>query len=57
MSMFNDLLHSFKEVCDEKDEEIKRLKAELDFRTRERVTIIKRFEEGNYDLLKEYFGI
>ena len=57
MSMFNDLLHSFKEVCDEKDEEIKRLKAELDFRTRERVTIIQRFEEGNYDLLKEYFGI
>lgn len=57
MSMFNELLHSFKEICDEKDEEIQRLKAEIDFRTRERAIIIKRFEEGEYELLANYFNI
>lgn len=57
MSMFNDLLHSFKEVCDRKDEEIKMLKNEIDFLRRERSIIIKRFEEGEYKLLADYFNI
>ena len=57
MSMFNDLLHSFKETCDEKDEEIKMLKNEIDFLRRERAVIIRRFEEGEYELLANYFNI
>lgn len=57
MSLFNELLHSFKEACDKKDDEIKGLKNEIDFLKRERTVIIKRFEEGQYELLYNYFNI
>lgn len=57
MSLFNELLHTIKQVCDAKEREIEDLKNEIAFLKRERAVIIKRYEEGNFEALDSYFGI
>lgn len=57
MSLFNELLHTIKKVCDAKEREIEDLKNEIAFLKRERAIIIKRYEEGNFETLDSYFGI
>ena len=56
MSTFNDLLHSLKEFCDEKDEEIKRLNNRIGGLENQYKSIRSAFLKGHYEQLKWYFG-
>ena len=56
MSTFNELLHAFKEACDEKDKEIERLNNKIAFFERQYTTIRNGFLKGRYEELKCYFG-
>ena len=56
MSTFNDLLHSVKEFCDDKDMEIKHLNDRIEGLENQFKAIRKAFLRGNYEQLKWYFG-
>jgi len=55
MSTFNEFIRAFKEVCEEKDNEINRLQRQIDGYVNEREAIRKAFLEENYEGLKLYF--
>lgn len=55
MSTFNELLHALKEICDEKDKSIDFLKSHIGGLNKERELIRKRFLEGDYETLRNYF--
>jgi hypothetical protein len=56
MSTFNELLHAFKEACDEKDREIERLNDRIAGLENQYKTIRNGFLKGHYEQLKWYFG-
>lgn len=57
MSTFNELLHILKEVCDEKDERIKFLEGRIEGLNIQYESIRKRFLDGDYETLRNYFMI
>lgn len=57
MSTFNELLHTLKEVCDEKDKRIEFLEGRVEGLNVQYELIRKRFLNGEYETLKNYFTI
>ena len=57
MSTFNELLHALKEVCDEKDKRIEFLEGRIEGLNKQYSLIRKRFLDGDYETLKNYFTI
>ena len=57
MSTFNELLHTLKEVCDEKDKRIKFLEGRIEGLNKQYELIRKRFLNGEYEVLKNYFTV
>lgn len=55
MSTFNDILHTIKDFCDEKDKRIKFLEGRIEGLNKQYELIRKRFLEGDYETLKNYF--
>ena len=55
MSTFRELLEVIKEFCDEKDKRIEFLEGRIEGLTKEYSLIRKRFLEGDYETLKNYF--
>ena len=55
MSTFNDLLHTIKEVCDEKDNRIKFLEGRTDGLNKQYGLIREKFLNGDYETLRNYF--
>ena len=55
MSTFNDLLHSIKDVCDEKDKKIKFLEGRIEGLNKQYSLIREKFLNGDYETLKNYF--
>ena len=57
MSTFNELLHTLKEICDEKDKRIEFLEGRIEGLNRQYELIRKRFLDGDYEVLKNYFTL
>ena len=57
MSTFNELLHTLKEVCDEKDKRIELLEGRIEGLNKQYSLIKKRFLDGDCETLKNYFMI
>ena len=55
MSTFNELLHTIKEVCDEKDNKIKFLEGRIDGLNKQYDLIREKFLNGDYETLRNYF--
>lgn len=55
MSTFNELLHTIKEVCDEKDNRIKFLEGRIDGLNKQYGLIREKFLNGDYETLRNYF--
>lgn len=55
MSTFNELLHIIKEVCDEKDKRIEFLEGRIEGLIKQYDVIKKKFLDGDYETLKNYF--
>lgn len=55
MSTFNDLLHSLKEFCDEKDGRIKFLEGQIEGLNKQYSLIREKFLNGEYETLRNYF--
>ena len=55
MSTFNDLLHTIKEVCDEKDKRIEFLEGRIDGLNKQYDLIREKFLNGDYETLRNYF--
>jgi chaperonin cofactor prefoldin len=55
MSTFNELLHTLKEVCDEKDKRIEFLEGRIEGLNKQYSLIRKRFLDGDYETLRNYF--
>lgn len=51
------LVETIKEYEQEKNDEIRDLECQIKFLQKERSLIIQRLEEGNVELVKEYFNI
>lgn len=56
MSTFNDLLHTLKEICDEKDKRIEFLEGRIEGLTKERSILKQQFLDGEFDLLMNYYN-
>ena len=57
MSTFNELLHTIKEVCDEKDKRIEFLEGRIDGLNKQYGLIREKFLNGDYETLRNYFMI
>ena len=57
MSTFNELLHTLKEVCDEKDKRIEFLEGRVEGLNKQYELIRRKFLDGDYETLKNYFMI
>ena len=57
MSTFNELLHTLKEICDEKDKKIEFLEGRIEGLNKQYSLIRKKFLDGDYKTLKNYFMI
>jgi len=57
MSTFNELLHTLKEVCDEKDKRIEFLEGMIEGLNKQYCLIRKKFLEGDYETLRNYFTL
>ena len=55
MSTFNELLHTIKEVCDEKDKRIEFLEGRIDGLNKQYGLIREKFLNGDYETLRNYF--
>jgi len=55
MSTFNELLHTLKEVCDEKDKRIEFLEGRIEGLNIQYESIRNKFLNGDYETLKNYF--
>lgn len=56
MSTFNDLLHTLKEICDEKNKRIEFLEGRIEGLTKERSILKQQFLDGEFDLLMSYYN-
>ena len=57
MSTFNDLLHTIKEVCDEKDKRIEFLEGRIEGLNKQYSLIREKFLNGDYETLRNYFTL
>ena len=55
MSTFNELLHTLKEVCDEKDKKIEFLEGRIEGLNKQYSLIREKFLNGDYETLRNYF--
>lgn len=55
MSTFNDLLHTIKEVCDEKDKKIEFLEGIIEGLNEQYSLIREKFLNEDYETLRNYF--
>ena len=55
MSTFNELLHTLKEVCDEKDKKIEFLEGRIEGLNKQHSLIREKFLNGEYKTLRNYF--
>ena len=55
MSTFNELLHTIKEVCDEKDKRIEFLEGRIEGLNKQYGLIREKFLNGDYETLRNYF--
>ena len=55
MSTFNELLHTLKEVCDEKDKRIEFLEGRIEGLNKQYGLIREKFLNGDYETLRNYF--
>lgn len=57
MGAFNELIHVIKDYCDEKDFQISLLQSQIEGLQEERKLLKKKFLEGDYETLKNYYSI